>query len=223
MFLLLLRQAVVFRQLNFLSGLLMADVHLPEIDRKGVRALADIQPLFLGLPEGHKDGRTVAHDLREEQQHKHVAGPVRRAAQVARKAVCHVGDPRLLPVAREHLYFLYHELRQPRSDRVDNRLIHSRRILIAIFTYRRAAGVPDADLLVVRLTAPPHVTGVLESLAIIFRTEILRIQAGDNFPIFFRRAMLPPRLDRAAHQLAFPNLIGMFSTRFAPQILTVVR
>ena len=102
----------------------------------------------------------------------------------------HVGDPRLLPVARERLYFLYHELRQPRSDRVDNRLIHSRRILIAIFTYRRAAGVPDADLLVVRLAAPPHVAGVVESLAIILKTEILRIQAGDNRPIFFRLSLI---------------------------------
>ena len=82
--------------------------------------------------------------------------------------------------------------------------------------------MPDTDLLVVRLAAPPHVTGVMESLAIIFRTEILRIQAGDNRPILCCRTMLPPRLDRAAHQLAFPNLIGMFSARFAPQILTVI-
>ena len=200
----------------------MADVHLPEIDRKGIRALADIQPLFLGLLESHKDGRTVAHDLREEQQHKHIARAVRRAAQVARKAVRHVGDPRLLPVARERLYFLYHELRQPRSDRVDNRLIHSRRILIAIFTYRRAAGVPDADLLVVRLAAPPHVAGVVESLAIIFRTEILRIQAGDNHPILCCRAVPPPQFDRGGHQFAFAYLPGMLRARFAPQILTVV-
>lgn len=66
---LLLRQAVVFRQFDLFAGLLMADVQFPEEDRKRPGAFEDVQALLLGLLEGHKERRTVASDLREEQQH----------------------------------------------------------------------------------------------------------------------------------------------------------
>ena len=66
---LLLRQAVIVRQLNLLAGLLVADVEFPEEDRKRTGAFEDVQALLLGLLEGHKERRTVASDLRKEQQH----------------------------------------------------------------------------------------------------------------------------------------------------------
>ena len=120
----LLRQAVVFRQLNLLTGLFVADVKFPEEDRKRTGAFENIQPLFLGLFEGHEERRSVACDLREEQQHQDVAAPVGRAAQVARKTVREIGDPRLAPRFGKRLHFLYHQLRQLRSDLFNQILIH---------------------------------------------------------------------------------------------------
>lgn len=121
---LLLRQAVVFRQLNLLTGFFVADVEFPEEDRERTGAFEDIQALFLGLFERHKERRTVASDLREEQQHQGIPAPVGRAAQVARKTVREVGDPRLAPLLGERLHFLYHQLRQLRSDLFNQILIH---------------------------------------------------------------------------------------------------
>ena len=121
---LLLRQAVVFRQFDLFAGLLMADVQFPEEDRKRPGAFEDVQPLFLGLFEGREEWRTVASDLREEQQHQGIPAPVGRAAQIARKTVRKVGDPRLAPLLGERLHFLYHQLRQLRSDLFNQILIH---------------------------------------------------------------------------------------------------
>ena len=47
----------------------MADIQFPEEDRKRTGAFEDVQALLLGLLEGHKERRTVASDLRKEQQH----------------------------------------------------------------------------------------------------------------------------------------------------------
>ena len=121
---LLLRQAVVFRQFDLFAGLLVADVEFPEEDRKRTGAFEDVQALLLGLLEGHKERRTVASDLRKEQQHQDIPAPVGRAAQVARKTVRKVGDPRLAPRFGERLHFLYHQLRQLRSDLFNQILIH---------------------------------------------------------------------------------------------------
>ena len=121
---LLLRQAVIVRQLNLLAGLLMADIQFPEEDRKRTGAFEDVQTLLLGLLEGHKERRAIACDLREEQQHQGIPAPVGRAAQIARKTVREVGDPRLAPLLGERLHFLYHQLRQLRSDLFNQILIH---------------------------------------------------------------------------------------------------
>ena len=121
---LLLRQAVVFRLFDLFAGLLVADVEFPEEDRKRTGAFEDVQALLLGLLERHKKRRTVACDLREEQQHQDIPAPVGRAAQVARKTVRKVGDPRLAPLLGERLHFLYHQLRQLRSDLFNQILIH---------------------------------------------------------------------------------------------------
>ena len=121
---LLLWQAVVFRQLNLLTGLFVADVEFPEEDRKRTGAFEDIQALFLSLFEGHKKRRSVACDLREEQQHQDIPAPVGRAAQVTRKTVRKVGDPRLAPLSGKRFHFLYHQLRQLRSDLFNQILVH---------------------------------------------------------------------------------------------------
>ena len=84
----------------------------------------DVQTLLLGLLEGHKERRAIACDLREERQHQDIPAPVGRAAQIARKTVREVGDPRLAPLIGERLHFLYHQLRQLRSDRFNQILIH---------------------------------------------------------------------------------------------------
>ena len=121
---LLLRQAVVFRLFDLFAGLLVADVEFPEEDRKRTGAFEDVQALLLGLFEGHEERRSVACDLREEQQHQDVPAPVGRAAQVARKPVREIGDPRLAPRFGKRLHFLYHQLRQLRSDLFNQILIH---------------------------------------------------------------------------------------------------
>ena len=109
---------------NLLAGLLMADIQFPEEDRKRTGAFEDIQALFLGLFERHKERRSVACDLRKKQQHQDIPAPVGRATQVARKPVRKVGDPWLAPLFGERLHFLYHQLRQLRSDLFNQILIH---------------------------------------------------------------------------------------------------
>ena len=99
-------------------------VQFPEEDRERTGAFEDVQTLLLGLLERHKKRRTVACDLREEQQHQDIPAPVGRAAQVARKTVREVGDPRLAPRFGKRLHFLYHQLRQLRSDLFNQILIH---------------------------------------------------------------------------------------------------
>ena len=90
----------------------MADADFPEVDRERQGALEDIQPLLLGLPEGHEDWRLVARYSRKEKQHQDIPGPVGRAAQVAGKTVCEVRDPRFLPIGFEVFNTLDHQLRQ---------------------------------------------------------------------------------------------------------------
>lgn len=85
---------------------------LPEVDRERQGALEDIQPLLLGLPEGHEDWRLIARYSRKEEQHQDIPGPVGRAAQVAGKTVREVRDPRFLPVGFEVYDTLNHQLRQ---------------------------------------------------------------------------------------------------------------
>ena len=102
----------------------MADVQFPEEDRKRPGAFEDVQALLLGLLEGHKERRAIACDLREEQQHQGIPAPVGRAAQIARKTVRKVGDPRLAPLLGKRLHFLYHQLRQLRSDLFNKVLVH---------------------------------------------------------------------------------------------------
>ena len=84
----------------------------PEVDRERQGALEDIQPLLLGLPEGHEDRCLVAGNPRQEEQHQDIPGPVGRAAQVAGKTVREVRDPRFLPVGFEVFDTLDHQLRQ---------------------------------------------------------------------------------------------------------------
>ena len=102
----------------------MADIQFPEEDRERTGAFEDIQALFLGLFERHKERCAVTCDFREEQQHQGIPAPVGRAAQVARKTVRKVGDPRLAPRFGKRFHFLYHQLRQLRSDLFNQILIH---------------------------------------------------------------------------------------------------
>ena len=60
----------------------------------------------------------------QEQQHQDIPAPVGRAAQVTRKTVRKVGDPRLAPRFGKRFHFLYHQLRQLRSDLFNQILIH---------------------------------------------------------------------------------------------------
>lgn len=97
----LLRKLAILLEVDLAAVLLVADTDFPEVDRERQGALEDIQPLLLGLPEGHEDRRLVAGNPRKEEQHQNIPGPVGRAAQVAGKTVREVRDPRFLPVGFE--------------------------------------------------------------------------------------------------------------------------
>ena len=92
-------------------------------------------------------------------------------------------------------------------------------LIFTLFFLRSGSLPPETDLLVVRPAVPPHVAGIAESLTIVLRSEIFRIQTGDNFPILLRRAILPPRFDRIGHQFAFADLVRVFFASVAPQII----
>ena len=108
----LLRKLAILLEVDLAAGLFVADTDFPEVDRERQGALEDIQPLLLGLPEGHEDWRLIARYSRKEEQHQDIPGPVGRAAQVAGKTVREVRDPRFLPVGFEVFDTLDHQLRQ---------------------------------------------------------------------------------------------------------------